>query len=475
MPANRVFTTPNDMGRTMLRSVYRPDQWGEHWFGRALPRVRSGGLATVAVYGDSITVGDDASSNFGQAAATNNTAAQKDAWRDYGWVGVMRRGLQDQWGNAGEGYQPAGLAVTTGTWTTRVGPGISEVRATAAASLTWKVKGTTVGIYWRATGLPAGTNQFRYQVDGGGFTTVTQTGASEPGRTQITGLSDAEHTVRVEWVAGTCALLGVRGERAAAGVRVDRFAQHGAAACNFAAGARTSRMMSVTAGSTSSPNITAGTGGYFTPADVGSRIMGDITGALGAYIGTVTGATTATLADANGVAQNASSATTAACLIESRPAFGAASLDGSAGAPQAILGGASGVGYADLVVLALSANDAAVGNRATAQTMRDALGRLATAYFPPDGTASPDFVVVIQHVGSWFNVEGRYPEYAAELRNLAKALDAAVVDAWSAGRRVHQYAEDQRYWSGTASDNPVHLSGRGQGWLGQAMLGLLRQ
>lgn len=480
MPANRVYAQPATMARRAIERTYRPRNFGAHWFGRALPRTTGGAptdIASVHWYGDSLAVGDDASSVFGQAPAAANSTAQKDAWRADGSVGVLRRGLQDKWGDSGEGFQPQGLAVTTGTWSNRIGLGMAASRASAAASMTWKVRGTQIVIYWRGDGLPAGTNQLRYQVDGGAFSSAITTSGPNPGRTIVGPLSDGEHTIRVEWVAGTIELNGVRGERAAAGVRVDRFAQHGAAATDFATGGRASRYMSVTA-ATGSPNITAGTGGYFTPADVGSRITGTNMGTFGAYIGSVTGATTATLADANGVAVNGGASATAACLIESRSAD---TLQGAQAAPQGIIGNifAPGVGLADLVIVSLGANDAAAGFRLNRVLFEDAIGKLVSAYCPAgDGLVEGcDFVFVIQHIGKWFNVEARYAQIASWIRDLAEGMNAAVIDMWDAGRRNYSYpqAAPDRYWSGAAADNQIHTSKGGQEMLGNALLDLLRQ
>ena len=47
MPPSRIFTTADDMGRAMLRHTRRAPTFGQHWFERALPRVRQGGQAVV--------------------------------------------------------------------------------------------------------------------------------------------------------------------------------------------------------------------------------------------------------------------------------------------------------------------------------------------------------------------------------------------------------------------------------------------
>lgn len=466
------------MGRDLVyRHTYRPPGWGEHWHQRAVPRALAGGGAealNVHLWGDSNGVGDDASSVFGQPSAAANSTAQKDAWRRYGYAGVLEHGLQERFGNAGEGFQPVGLAVTTGTWFPRTGPGMSEMRATAAASLTWKVRGTTVHIYWRVGGLPAGTNQFRYQVDGGSFTTVTQTGATDPGRTAVTGLSDGEHTVRVEWVAGTAAVNGVRGLRDARGARVDRFALHGQTASFFSTGPRSSRRMTV-ATTAGSPTITAGTGGYFTQADVGARILGSTVGTFGAFIGTVTNATTATLADGNGAAVNAAQTNATGTVTIDALNAGTQAVAGIVDTPTLIMGNAfaPGVGTADLVVLALGANDSAQGHAISQETYQDGLSRIIRAYHgDPAVTSTPDYVVVIAHIGTWLDLEEQYARIAGWGREVAAGVGAAVVDCWAAGRRTHQYPEDQRYWSGPASDNAIHLSQRGHGWVGNALLAL---
>lgn len=448
-----------------------PAGWGKHW--RDAKREAASRVVRVHVWGDSITVGDDASSD-NAAGAGVNTTAQKDAWRASGYVGVLRDGLQGRFGDAGEGYQPFGLAVTTGTWTNMIGVGAFEARASAAASATWKVRGTTVIIYHRNSSI---TGSFRWQIDGGAFTTVTPPTdfGTNPGRVVVTGLPNAEHTVVVEWVSGTIGLNGVRGERGATGVVVDRCGQHGIAASDFTSYPTARRIITI-ATTSGSNTVTAAAGAGFTAADIGARVIA--TGVPGgARIGTVPTASTATLVDTNGGVANATATAGAVTAIVDTP--GELPITGEAadavGAQTVNPAFSTGLGPADLVVIAWGVNDSAGAPEFTADTYADALSKLIRSYTsystsPPDYT--PDFVLLVHHIGKWFDIDARYPSFVAAGRSVMEGVNGAVIDMWAAGRRSWPYAQTQKYWSGAVNDNSIHLSKTGHRIVGEALLAL---
>jgi hypothetical protein len=447
-----------------------PAGWGKHW--RDAKREAASRVVRVHVWGDSITVGDDASSDNAAGAAANSTAL-RDAWRQYGYVGVFRDALQARHGNAGEGYQPFGLAVTTGTWTNMIGFGAYEARATAAASATWKVKGTTVRIYHRNASI---TGSFRYQVDGGGFTTVTPPTdfGVDPGVVSLTGLTDTEHTIRVEWVSGTVGLNGVRGERGTTGILVDRCAQHGISAGDFTSYPTARRLITI-ATTSGSATVTAAAGSGFTAADIGARVIATgIPG--GSRIATVPTSATATLVNTNGAASNATATAGAVTAIVDTPAdipvtgeF--ADLTGALTVNPAF---STGLGAADLVVFAWGVNDSAGAPETTADIYADALSKIIRSYssWETTPTYTPDFVLVVHHIGKWFDADLRYPAFVAAGKSVMEGVNGAVIDMWAAGRRNWPYAQTEHYWSGAANDNSIHLSKTGHRLVADALTAL---
>lgn len=471
MPASRQYTQPAGMARELIQSTYRAPSFGRAWFGRVLPEVRAGAVkGVIHVVGDSLTVGDDASSDA-TAGAANNTEAQKLAWRDDGYAGVLRRGLQQIYGDGGEGFMPNSLGVTTGTWTVRLGFGAYEGRATAAASVTWKVRGTSVKLYYRSTAL---TGSFRWQVDGGSFTTVSTTASgSDPGVVTIGPLSDGEHTVRVEWVSGTIGINGVRGIRGTTGIIVDRIAQHGIGA--FDLGAYPTARRQFTAGTVNGSNtITAASPAGFTAADIGARVH-LLNFPFNVQIGTVPTSTTATLVDRNGVAVNATATGNVVCTVDQLARVPQANERGyDVGSVTVNPAGSEGLDQAHMVIFSLGANDAASGPRQVGDHYEETLSRFMRVYNDfQASTRTTEFVVIVEHIGKWFDVDGRYPWYAAAARKMADSMNAAVIDCWEAGRRSWLYGQQQGYWSGALNDHMIHLSKKGHGMVGGALLNLL--
>ena len=96
----------------------------------------------------------------------------------------------------------------------------------AGALLTWSsLRCTRFSIYSLQHG-----GAWRYRVDGGSWTTVTDSGTGFK-RTQITGLSDANHTIEIEAVSGRVVIGGFFMARdGVSGIEISRFGDGGARA-----------------------------------------------------------------------------------------------------------------------------------------------------------------------------------------------------------------------------------------------------
>ncbi len=94
-------------------------------------------------------------------------------------------------------------------------------------SLTWaNMRCTRFSIYCREQG-----GSWRYRVDGGAWVTVTDATGGAFKRTQITGLSDTNHTIEIESVSGRVAIAGYFMARAGvSGIEISRFGDGGARA-----------------------------------------------------------------------------------------------------------------------------------------------------------------------------------------------------------------------------------------------------
>jgi hypothetical protein len=200
--------TPADIGspNLMVPGVMVPDGWGEHWFSRlensdSVP-------ARIGVIGASIDAGEFASNPMHKS-----------------FFGLIVEALKEQYGDGGSGFigahysDPAfdGLAInaslqtawlaeddtcfaTTGTWSADIfrGPGVEMVHSSAIGStISREFLGTDLTIYtFNGNGSYA---NWRYRVDGGAWVDVTDSGTANTVReTEITGLSDATHTIEIE-------------------------------------------------------------------------------------------------------------------------------------------------------------------------------------------------------------------------------------------------------------------------------------
>lgn len=212
--------------------VHIPADWGQFWRPK---RDASGSSASRVMFvGDSVTQGYYCS-NFKTAS----------------WPGLIRQQLQTAYGDGGSGFfgtsrtravlaanataaaaweANGSLATTTGAWTSNIlfGPGITHLRATAAASATFKVTGSNIRLWYITGGAPRAA--WQYSIDGGAPVDVpAAVTATAIAQINLSGLTPTEHTVVVSWngAAGDVLdFIGVAGENAT-GVIVDNMARSG--------------------------------------------------------------------------------------------------------------------------------------------------------------------------------------------------------------------------------------------------------
>lgn len=457
---------------TVLNAVSRPSGFGAGWLAA---RSEAATRPLIAHWwGDSISVGDDASVVDASGGAAVNTWAQKDAWRDHGMVGVFNARMQARFGDGGSGHSPFGLAVTTGSWSSNVGACGTEFRASGAASAEFRVRGDTIKVRHRNANMTAG--EFRYQVDGGGWTNVVPpTGFGvDPGTATVAGLDPVEHVVRIEWVSGTIGINGVEGiiTGPGTGFRTQRIALHGLAANQITDYPVTRRVVTcaVTSGS---PTLTASVA-TFTAADVGSLVVGTGITAIGLRITAVTSATEATMSDNATSTQAATNMTISTGGYPPSPATGALVNRRSIAGLTIDPAFAEGLGQADIVVFALGVNDPSNTRHVPAALIEafSGIARRYTGMANDDSDRTPEFVVVVNHLGKWFDTQAVYPSYVAALYDAARGVNGTVVDMWKAGRRSHRYMADRQYWSGTDWSNSVHLSRFGHARVGNTVANL---
>jgi hypothetical protein len=216
-----------------------PSKWGTWYYPKLSAALTGAGKCTIAVLGDSI----------GRGYFTSNLNTK-------GYVSLLRAALQGSHGSAADGgsgwqgicdtavwaasdsvnstasaaYVTAGnYAATTGTWAVNTahaaGPGgnmLLTTSDTTPATITFIGRGSTFTIYTLATG--GGTANWEYTIDGGSAVTVSDntTGIQA---TQVTGLTNASHTVVIKYNdAGTKVLYlsGIRFENTT-GVVIDNY------------------------------------------------------------------------------------------------------------------------------------------------------------------------------------------------------------------------------------------------------------
>jgi hypothetical protein len=167
----------------------------------------------------------------------------------------LRLDLKNQYGDAGIGFVPFGIAEGTpvgniamnssGTWTdvrgnvTNTALGINGLHATTTQVGAWReivnndIPHSTEIVLHYIKG--PGLGVLRYQIDGGIWTSITCSAGSNTYSTEvISGLSDAAHTIRVELVSTAMTLIGASFHTGLSGVRVHRFGMGGITAKRYA-------------------------------------------------------------------------------------------------------------------------------------------------------------------------------------------------------------------------------------------------
>jgi hypothetical protein len=348
------------------------------------------------------------------------------------------------------GAAPAPTVVAA--FTTVVGMGGSSMRTTALGVLRYDLlMGTKVNIWYRNASI---TGSFRWRVNGGGFTTVTPPTAFslDPGVVEIinpTLVGNGPHLLEIEWVSGTIDIFGVEAHYAT-GITVARLGQSGRAASDFSLGDQEIiPNFSVASGT---PNVTIPAPGSLRNTHVTRYISGtsgplalpnDVTlaSAASATAGTLSGNATGTI-------------TNATVRAHTNPA---SNLGGTGMVPLPFLAG--GIGMPDVVIIILGANDPAqtYGN---ADTYIEGVSRIIRQYThaADDGAIdyTPDFIIVIEHIGTWFDLQNEFPAIAAAAAQLAMANNAVLIDMWSKGRRSHEYWQDLGYFA-----DAIHVTDAG--------------
>ncbi len=431
--------TRRTVGRLSTPYVHVPPGWGQRWFtarGEAGARQVKGHM-----WGDSIGAGVSTT-----APVTLSTA------------GRIITTLQATYGDGGSGWLPAGtLATLTGTWTSGMGMGGCQVRATAAASITWTgLRGTTIRLFHRNANI---TGVFRWRIDGGEWRTVTPPTVfgQDPGADEVTGLSTAAHTVNVEWVSGTVDIWGVEALYST-GVSLYRFCQSGRAASDFSLGA-TQKLAGFGITNASAAATTASPGSFTNTMTGRYPILSAGTSGMPADATiTVTSATAATLS-ANATATRSNQLITLATNPPSNSQAAQLCADPFL---------AAAIGRPDFVVIQLGANDPA-GVYNSAETFREGLAKILRIYSGTDTvTYTPDVIFVIEHIGTWFDVESEYAAMAAVVVDVAGAANAAVVDAWGMGQRSWKHWSDLGYFA-----DQIHLNDAGSAVQAQPVIDIL--
>lgn len=326
-------------------------------------------------------------------------------------------------------------------FTATVGMGGTGMRTSALGVIRVEgLMGTKINIWHRNANI---TGSFRYRIDGGGFTTITPpTGfALDPGIVEISAptlVGNGPHLVEIEWVSGTIEIFGVEAHFAT-GITVARLGQSGRAASDLGLGEQ--EIIPNFSVANGTPNATTPAPGSFRNTHVGRYISGTqgaLTLPIDVTLASAANATTGTLSG------NATSAITNATA---RVSTNAPSNLGATGmVPLPFLAG--GIGMPDVVIIMLGANDPA-GMYNSAETFIEGVGRIIRTYThaADDGAIdfTPDFILVIEHIGTWFDLQNEFSSIAAAIAQIAMAHNAALVDIWSKGRKSHEWMQDQGY------------------------------
>jgi lysophospholipase L1-like esterase len=212
--------------------VYFPTNWGVNWKSKLSNTATSN--ATIAILGDSITYGFDASD------LTTRTSGNS-------YSGVLRNSLQSLYGDGGSGYISVNMGLgfgtigsytsantgvsTTGTWTTQSGDGPASANIytnTLNSTATFAyVRGSTIVVYFS---YAPNVGTFTVTIDGTNMGTVTATSGSFSIGTSSYTVSAGTHTVLItstsSGASGYVSLFGVRGTNPT-GVIVDNYGYSG--------------------------------------------------------------------------------------------------------------------------------------------------------------------------------------------------------------------------------------------------------
>lgn len=417
------------------KNIRIPNGWGENsWFtGRALAASQ---VVGIDFWGDSIS-SDGAGVQPPSSQAT------------LGVAGLIESYAQAAYGDGGSGYLSGSTAYATWTgtgnpnWVGEVGFGGVGFRTTQTASMTWTgLRGNKIRFFYRNAGI---TGSFRWQVDGGGFTTVTTPVgfALDPASVDVTGLSEVgTHTFRVEWVSGTVVACGVYAEKST-GVNVRRYGVSGRAASDYALNSLGRFRASTTNGS---PTITCAAPGWFTSALLRTspefRFIAGPGIPAGAKITAVASAVSMTI-DRNCTA-TATNVDVDICVRDTygqfvpnmttnfEPAFGLTPV---------------GPGRPHALIIMLGANDPANADT-TARQFRDGYSRILKPYYASSlANYGPSLIVCQEHQGNWFDIFNRWPEMTSVMESIASGMGGVFIDHWGIGRRQHQYGEDRGWFN----------------------------
>jgi lysophospholipase L1-like esterase len=214
------------------QGIYIPAGWGSIWQSKLSSA--SSSLARIAVVGDSISQGYDAS-NF----LTNS------------YVSLVKANLQGLYGSGGSGFRSVVNTAFTGgytssstmstkssNWTstqTQGGPcNYGIFTQTNGSTITYaNVEGTTIDVYYALSNIGG---RFTVSIDGAAATTINTSAASSSTATfSFTGLSTSLHSVLINAATtGSLAVLifGVRGYNSS-GVVVDNYSVSGQSTVTF--------------------------------------------------------------------------------------------------------------------------------------------------------------------------------------------------------------------------------------------------
>lgn len=192
----------------------------------ALSKSQTGSYVSLAFVGDSITAG--------RVPGTTTPSTDAFCQRMMAYLSACGYTL------AGDGvivpcnYRPFDSANVdqrwsfTGTWTESGNGHGLQASVASTATLTSTRAGTIVEVFY----FNGSTAPFYVSIDGGADVTVTPTGTSTLATYQVTGLSNATHTVRVSRIAGNCQFWGAT-VRSASGLTVSNFGESGVTSSRF--------------------------------------------------------------------------------------------------------------------------------------------------------------------------------------------------------------------------------------------------